>query len=152
MLLLVLLGILVGSYASLSILDRLRPERALGPSLRGRMSLSLLFLFTGLGRFVRTEPMAQMLPPWVPMRAGVVQLTGLLEWLGAVGLLVSRVSRAPGVCLIAFLLLVFPANVYAALNGVPMGGHENGPAYLIIRGPFQALLVWWAWRFAVRRP
>ncbi len=32
----------------------------------GRVSLALVFLFTGLGHFIKTVEMAQMLPSWVP--------------------------------------------------------------------------------------
>lgn len=151
MTLLVLLGILLGSYAVTTAAGRLHAGWRLDAGLRGRISLALVFFVTGLGHFIRTEPMAGMLPPWVPMREGVVYATGALEWLGAAGLFVPGVSRAAALCLIAFLVLVFPANLYAALNRVPMGGHEDGPIYLLIRGPFQALLVWWAWWFGVRR-
>lgn len=52
--------------------------------------------------------------------------------------------------LIAFLILVFPANIYAALNRVDMGGHEWGPMYLFARVPPQLLLIGWAYWFAVR--
>lgn len=53
--------------------------------------------------------------------------------------------------LIAFLILVFPASIYAALNRVDMGGHEMGPMYLLARAPLQLLLIGWAYWFAVRR-
>lgn len=52
--------------------------------------------------------------------------------------------------LIAFLILVFPANIYAALNRVDMGGHEWGPMYLLARVPLRLLLIGWAYWFAVR--
>jgi uncharacterized membrane protein len=79
-------------------------------------------------------------------------VTGVLEWASAIGLLLPGVSRVAGLCLISFLVLVFPANVYAAVNQIAMGGHESGPAYLLVRGPFQALLVWWAYWSTVGRP
>jgi uncharacterized membrane protein len=88
---------------------------------------------------------------WVPARVGIIYVTGALELAGAVGLLVPRVSRLAGLSLIAFLVLVLPANVYAAFNRVEMGGHGAGPAYLLLRVPFQFLLIGWAYWFAVRR-
>ncbi len=144
MILLALTGILLGSYAVLAILPGV--DRAQ----RGRISLALLFLFTGLGHFVNPEPMAAMLPSWVPARVPIIYLTGVLEWAGAIGLLVRRYSRAAGICLLAFLVAVFPANVFAAFNHVNMGGHDAGPAYLLVRAPFQLLLMWWAYHFAIR--
>lgn len=148
MILIVLLTILLGSYAVLSALDRLRWMRT-EPDTRGRVSLALLFLFTSLGHFPDAAGMAEMLPPWVPNRVAIVYVTGVLEMAGAIGLLVPRYSRLAGICLLLFLIAVFPANVYAALTRAPMGAHEAGPVYLLVRGPFQLLLVWWTYRFAV---
>ena len=149
MILAALLGILVGSFALLRMAAWIRPA-ALDIRLCGRISLALVFLFTGLGHFLMTEDMAQMLPEWVPMRIGLIYATGLLEWAGAIGLLVPRTSRLAGLCLILFLVMVFPSNVYAAAHEVAMGGHDAGLKYLLVRAPFQALLIWWAWWFAVR--
>jgi uncharacterized membrane protein len=43
-----------------------------------------------------------------------VTITGLLELLGAVGLLVPATRVAAAVCLLVLMLAMFPANVYAA--------------------------------------
>jgi uncharacterized membrane protein len=147
MILVALIAILTGSYAVLAVTAPRIDEKR-----RGRISLALLLLFTGLGHFVNPEPMAAMLPPSVPARLPIIYVTGLLEWAAAIGLVVPRYSRAAGLCLMAFLVAVFPANVFAALNSVAMGGHEAGPAYLLVRGPFQLGLVWWTYRFAVQAP
>jgi uncharacterized membrane protein len=147
MILIALGAILIGSYTVLGVV-----APCMSANRRGRVSVALLFLFTGLGHFVNPGPMADMLPSWVPGRAPLVYVTGLLEWAGAIGLLVPRYSRLAGTCLLAFLVAVFPANVYAALNNVAMGGHEMGPAYLLVRGPFQLALMWWTYHFAVRSP
>ena len=147
MILIALLAILTGSYAVLTVIAPQMDDKR-----RGRISLALLFLFTGLGHFVNPEPMAAMLPSSVPERVAIIYITGLLEWVGAVGLLVPRYAPVAGVCLLAFLVAVFPANVFAALNHVAMGGHDAGPAYLFVRAPFQLGLMWWTYHFAVRAP
>ena len=94
--------------------------------------------------------MVEMLPPWLPFRHALVYATGLLEWLLAVGLLVPRLRRTAGWSCIACLILFLPANVYAAINAVGMGGHLWGPVYLLIRVPLQGLLIGWAYWFTVR--
>lgn len=147
----ILLGILIGTYGALTLADRVLVQGRLGPDLRGRISLALVFLFTGAGHFAQTQQMAGMLPTWLPGRIGIIYATGLLEIAGAIGLLMPRLSRAAGVCLIAFLVLIFPANIHAALNRVEMGGHALGPVYLLVRGPLQLILIWWTYWF-VRKP
>ena len=149
MILLTLLLILVGSFAVLSALSPFMSP-PLPVRRRGQISLGLLFVFTGIGHFVQTEAMAGMLPPWVPGRVPIVWISGLFEFLLAAGLLTRPYARIAGAAAIVFLIAVFPGNVYAAMNHVPMGGHDAGPRYLLVRGPFQMLLIVWAWRAAVR--
>jgi uncharacterized membrane protein len=94
--------------------------------------------------------MAGMLPSWVPGRKAIVLVTGVLELAGAAGLLIPGFARLAGGALIVFLVLVFPANVFAALNRIDLGGHGAGPMYLLVRIPFQLLLIGWTYWFAVR--
>lgn len=148
----IILSMLFGSYLVLTALDRRAHWIRIQPALRGRLSLALVFAFTGLGHFIQTVPMANMLPPWVPMRVSIIYVTGVIELAAAVALLTPRVSRLTGMCLIVFLVAVFPANVYAAMNRVDLGGHSMGPAYLLTRAPLQIILIGWAYWFAVRPP
>jgi uncharacterized membrane protein len=113
----------------------------------------LLFLFTASGHFVQLAPMAQMLPPWVPAREALVIATGFLEIAIAVGLFFERTRTQAAWAAIAVLVLFFPANVYAAFERVPFGGHAWGPVYLLVRAPLQAVIVAWIWfRVLERRP
>ena len=148
--LLLLLLLLVGPYALLALAGRWFGAPRLSPPERARVGLTLFFAFTAFGHFVRTEEMAEMLPPPVPYRVGLVYLTGVFELAGAAGVWVPRLRRLAGICLIVMLLGVLPANVYAALNRVAFGGHEAGPAYLLVRVPFQLLVAWWVYFAAVR--
>ena len=116
----------------------------------GVIGLVLTFLFTASGHFVQTEAMAAMLPAFVPARVPLVYLTGLLEIALALGIALPATRRLAGLAAIAVLVLFFPANVYAAFAHVGMGGHAWGPVYLLIRAPLQALLIAYAWWFAVR--
>lgn len=144
---LIVLGLLIipfGMFRLFGGKDRAR--------LGGVIGLSLAFAFFGLGHFVQTLPMSQMLPPWVPLRVALIYATGVLEFALAAALLVPALRRRAGQLCIAVLVLFFPANIYAALNATGMGGHLWGPEYLLIRAPLQALLIFWAFLFAVRRP
>jgi uncharacterized membrane protein len=96
--------------------------------------------------------MVQMLPSWVPARELLVYATGVFEIAIAVALFFQRSRRAgawaAGVALLAF----FPANVYAALQHAPMGGHAWGPVYLLVRAPLQLFILWWIWTLVLRSP
>jgi uncharacterized membrane protein len=117
----------------------------LAPPARARVGLSLFFAFTALGHFVRTQDMAQMLPPFVPYRTEIIYVTGLLELAGAIGVWIPRLRKLTGVCLGLMLVGLLPANVYAAVNRVPFGGHEMGLPYLLVRVPFQLFAIGWTY-------
>ncbi|VTU36574.1 putative membrane protein [Variovorax sp. PBL-H6] len=62
-----------------------------------------------------------------------------------------RRSCAAGAWAAAIVLVAFfPANVYAALQHVPMGGHAWGPIYLLVRAPLQIFILWWIWAMVLQ--
>jgi uncharacterized membrane protein len=77
-------------------------------------------------------------------RVALIYLTGVLEFALAALLLLPRFRRAAAWACIVVLILFFPANIYAALERVGMGGHLWGPVYLLIRAPLQLILIGWA--------
>jgi uncharacterized membrane protein len=86
-----------------------------------------------------------MLPSSVPYRLELIYLTGVLELLGAIGVWIRRLMKLAGVCLIVMLVGILPANIYSAINHVDFGGHAAGPAYLLLRVPFQLLVICWTY-------
>jgi len=93
---------------------RLRPWPV---ALRG--GLAALFTTTGIAHFVgmRAELIA-MVPPGLPDPALLVTISGALELAGALGLLLRPTAPWAAGCLAALLVALYPANVYAALEGV----------------------------------
>lgn len=86
-----------------------------------------------------------MLPPSVPGRIELIYITGVLEFLGAVGIWIPRLMRLTGFLLILMLIGLVPANIYSAVNRVDFGGHGAGPIYLFLRLPFQLFVIWWTY-------
>ena len=141
--LLFLLLLLVAPYPLLTLVGSRVKALDIAPAARARVGVTLFFLFTGLGHFIRTEEMARMVPPPIPYRVGMIYVTGVLELLGAVGVWVPRLTRLTGLCLILMLAGLLPANIYSAVNRVDFGGHGAGPAYLLLRVPFQIFVICW---------
>ncbi len=80
------------------------------------VGLAAMFVLTGVAHFappMRADLVA-IVPPRLPAPGVLVSVTGVLELLGAVGLLVPPTRVAAAVCLLALMLAMFPANVYAA--------------------------------------
>jgi uncharacterized membrane protein len=117
----------------------------------GRGGLVIMFLFTGTSHFTGMKhDFAAMIPPPLPNDLWVIYLTGVFEIAGAVGLLIPRTRRLAGICLVLMLAALFPANVYAALNEVPLRGQAATP--LLIRTPMQLLYIGMVWWTAVWKP
>ncbi len=78
-----------------------------------------MFVMTGVAHFVgmRAE-LVSMVPPGLPAPGLLVTVTGVLELVGAAGLLWARTAPWAGAGLALLLVAVFPANVYAALEGL----------------------------------
>jgi uncharacterized membrane protein len=104
-------------------------------------ALATMFLFTASSHFVaRTrDDLIAMVPGVFPKPALLVSLTGVLEGLGAVGLLIPATRGLAGLCLVLLLVALLPANVSAARRGVSMRG--RAPTPLLVRIPMQILFV-----------
>lgn len=99
-----------------------RPWRRAGV-LALRYGLATLFLVTGATHFVvLREDLIAMVPPALPAPDLLVTVTGVLELLGALGLLVRGTAAWAAGGLALLLVGMFPANVYAASAGLSLGG------------------------------
>lgn len=111
-----------------------------------RIGLAVLMATAGLAHFVNPRPFVEHLPAVVPWRTELVLLTGAIEVGLAAGLLGPRRWRRPaGLALAAYLVLVFPANVYAAVSQVPIEGVPTGWirwARLPLQVPLIAAAIW----------
>lgn len=74
----------------------------------------------------------------------VVTVTGVLELLGAIGLLWPRTARYAGIGLAALLVVMFPANIVAAREGLIVAGIEATPLWFrfLAQVAFISLLLW----------
>ena len=94
-----------------------------------RVGLALMFLLTGVAHFAaaRRADLIAMVPAGLPRPDLLVTLTGVLELLGAVGLLVPVTARWAAAGLGLLMLAMFPANVSAARRGLNLGGRPVTP-------------------------
>ncbi|GAA4167941.1 hypothetical protein [Gryllotalpicola koreensis] len=78
--------------------------------------LAVMFVMTSGTHFVprRRAGFVAIVPPAIPAPGLVVTVTGVFEIAGAIGLLIPQTRVLAAVCLGLLLLVMFPANVYAA--------------------------------------
>ncbi|MFI6106674.1 DoxX family membrane protein [Streptomyces sp. NPDC051310] len=90
------------------------------PSVALRGGLAAMFTLTGGAHFIgMREDVVAMVPPALPAPGLLVTLTGLAELGCALGLLWPRTARLSAGVLTGMLVVMFPANVYAAAGDVP---------------------------------
>jgi uncharacterized membrane protein len=117
----------------------------------GRGALAIMFLFTGASHFTSMKyDFAAMIPAPLPNDLWVIYLSGVLEIAGAIGLLIPRTRKIAGVCLVLLLVALFPANVNAALNEIPLRGEAPTPLWL--RAPMQLLFIGMVWWTSIKEP
>lgn len=116
----------------------------------GLGALAIMFLFTSTAHFSSMKhDLAAMMPEPLPDGLWIIYLSGFFEIAGAIGLLVPRTRRLAGICLVLLMVAVFPANVNAALNGIPLGGEAPTPLWL--RAPMQLLFIGMLWWTSITR-
>jgi uncharacterized membrane protein len=111
--------------------------------------LANFFIGAGVNHFVMPRAYEQIVP--APLRGHakrIVQVSGVAEIAGGVGVLVPATRRVSGLGLIALLAAVFPANVQMALE--PQRFRRIPRWALYARLPLQPLMMLWAWK-ATRR-
>lgn len=86
----------------------------------------------------------RIVPPWLPARALLVQISGCCEILGGIGVLVPRLRKLAGIGLIALLIAVFPANIQMAAHP-ELYADLGGAQLFYLRLPLQLVLVAWIW-------
>ena len=93
-----------------------------------RSGLTLMFLFAASAHWGKQRrDLIAMVPCIFPRADLMVTLTGVLEILGAVALIIPKTATAAAVCLAVLLVALFPANVRAARGKLTIGGRPATP-------------------------
>jgi uncharacterized membrane protein len=110
-----------------------------------RRLLAAFFVGSGVNHFVSPRFYRAIVPPRLqPHAKRVVEVSGVAEVLGGLGVLLPRTRRLSGLYLIALLAAVFPANLFMAREPERF---KRVPRWaLYARLPLQPLMMWWAWR------
>jgi uncharacterized membrane protein len=90
-----------------------------------RAALFVMFLLTASAHFGRGRgDLIRMVPSAFPRPDLLVTITGILEVLGALGLLLTTTRSLASVCLALMLVAMFPANIRAARERLTIRGRE----------------------------
>ena len=146
------LFVLLGAFVISLLVTKLFTETFDYP-LSGRIAMAVMLVFTAIGHFVFTKGMEMMLPDFIPFKTEVIYLTGFIEIIAAVGLLIPSIRVWTGWALILFFILLLTGNIKAAIHHIDYqkGTFDgNGPNYLWFRIPLQILFIVWTYLSAIR--
>ncbi|HMG82431.1 MAG TPA: hypothetical protein VK559_05310 [Ferruginibacter sp.] len=120
--------------------------------LAGRVAMSIMLLFTAIGHFAFVNGMTMMIPESIPFRREIVYFTGVDEIAAAIGLMIPDLQIVTGWLLIAFFIIILPANINAAkenIDFIKADTNGKGPDYLWLRIPLQLFFIAWVYYFAI---
>ena len=146
------LFVLLGAFIISLILTKLF-TKAIDYALSGRIAMAVMLAFTAIGHFAFTKGMTMMLPDFIPFKTEVIYLTGVIEIIAAVGLLIPSLRVWTGWALIVFFILLLSGNIKAAIDHVDYQKatfNGNGLSYLWFRIPLQLLFIVWTYLSAIR--
>ncbi|MDQ0463834.1 putative membrane protein [Caulobacter ginsengisoli] len=98
----------------------------------------------GVFHLVASQRFLPIMPDWVPYPLLVIQLTGLAEIAGGLGLQIPALRRWAGIGLALYAVCVFPANLHHAFDHVTVPGLPSNWWYHGPRLALQPVLVWLA--------
>jgi len=114
----------------------------------GLMTQALFYVAAGLNHFWHTAMYVAIMPPHYVHPVGLVQISGIAEVLGGVGLLVPWARRVSAWGIVVMLVVYFDVHIYMALHTDRFTGI---PAWVIdARLPLQLVLIAWAGVYALR--
>ena len=108
--------------------------------------MSFMYVFIGIRHFTNPQYFLDIVPPQLPFKLFLVYLTGLIEIVGGVAILLPKTRKAGAYLLIFLLVSVFPANIYLYVSETPQSLLGISKMDALIRMPFQTpliLLAYW---------
>lgn len=107
--------------------------------------MAAFYVAAGINHFIHPEFYMKIMPPWLGLHEALIIISGVCEILFGL-LIIVRHTRVIGAwCIIALLIVIFPANIQMLLNYL----HQHNPLLwiAILRLPIQFVLIWWAYLF-----
>ena len=111
----------------------------------GRLALAAVLIVAGFGHFTSAVAFLAQVPSWMPAPEAVVAVSGVVELILGLALIVMprRWRPTTGWIVAGFFVVIFPGNISQFVTGTDAFGLDSDLARFI-RLLFQPLLVVWA--------
>jgi uncharacterized membrane protein len=107
----------------------------------------LWFMGGGITHFTSADFFVAIMPPYLGYHTEIVYISGILEILGAIGILIPRFRQWAGNGLLLLVICVSPANIHMWLH--PELFPDVPAVFLSVRLVIQIallMLIWWCTR------
>ena len=107
----------------------------------------LWFMGGGIAHFTSADFFVAIMPPYLGYHTEIVYISGILEILGAIGILIPRFRQWAGNGLLLLVICVSPANIHMWLH--PELFPDVPAVFLSVRLVIQVallMLIWWCTR------
>ncbi|MGB3494787.1 MAG: DoxX family protein [Elainellaceae cyanobacterium] len=115
-----------------------------------RVVLAISMGVAGTLHFLTSEPFIRIVPDFLPYPAMLVYISGVIEIVLGLTLLMPPLSRWAAWGLVALFIAVYPANINMAVNQIQIGGLPSNWLFHAIRLPLQFVLIAWAYGYTKR--
>jgi uncharacterized membrane protein len=102
-----------------------------------------LYVVAGMNHFINPAFYLKIMPDYLAWHEFLVFISGIFEVLLGVLLVIPRTTRPAAWGIVALLIAVFPANIYAYQHQEIFP--DVSPTFHLVRLPLQAVLILWAW-------
>ncbi|WP_414044453.1 DoxX family protein [Macrococcus animalis] len=106
-----------------------------------RIILGLGFTTAGILHFLRETNFTKIVPSYLPFKKEIVYISGVMEVMMGIYLIFKKPNEMAKNLINAFLLGVFPANIYMARKEMPLGDKQLPKSALYGRLPLQFVLM-----------
>jgi len=111
-----------------------------------RISAAVMFILIGVMHIAKPYKLTYMVEGMLPYALQLVLISGVIEILLGIGLMIPAISTFAAWGLIVMLILMFPANINVAVKHLPApGGLPAAPWYTWSRLAFQPIYILWIW-------
>lgn len=110
-----------------------------------KLLFAAIFILGGGAHFTKVDFYLGMMPDYLPYHLELVYISGVIEIILGLMLLIPKYKRFAAFGIIGLLIAVFPANIHMYLNA--SNYPQMSETALTLRLPIQLLLILWAYAY-----
>ena len=107
--------------------------------------MSFFYVMMGLKHIFDPKYFLPMLPQILPYKKVIIYVSGVLEIILGLCLLIEDIRLYAGIGLMILLVLIFPANIYVAISNEARRKLKVSKSFCVIRLFFQIPLIYLAY-------